>query len=86
MMFDQFGGYGYSAPPPYYAQPQPVRQQAQPRPQPVAVKPKPKPVDAPQEVVAVRPVVVLPPAQLGISLPDPPVLVPAPKDLGIDLE
>lgn len=74
--FDPYGLGGAALPQPYYA-PQPQRQ---PAPKPVAVRPQPRPVEAPKPVRAEVP----PPEQLGIALEDPPVVVPTPKELGID--
>lgn len=53
-----------------------IYQQPRPAPRPVVVAP-PAPV--------VRPVRVPPPAALGVTLDPPPVLVPSPNELGIDL-
>jgi hypothetical protein len=85
-MFDPSGGYSLGAAAPYYA-PQPTYlppyQPAQPRPQPVAVKPPAPPKPKPPAAMTVS---VPLPDQFDIHLDDPPVVVPAPKDLGIDLD
>jgi len=83
-MFDQYGGYGFGAPAPYFAPPQtyqqPVRQQTQPQP-----RPQPKPAKPQAAQISAR-VVVPTPDELGIALEAPPIEVPTPQELGIDLE
>lgn len=77
------GGYVVPRPQPRRVRPvaQPVAAAPIPRPQP---RPAPKPVV--REEVAMRPVVVPPPEELGIELAPPPVMIPEPGVLGIELK